>query len=49
MATLYFLFASIADQFSLILDLDDQRSKAYGRWYTAKDPLTLDKKKPRTS
>jgi hypothetical protein len=42
-------FATIADQFSLIMDLDDQRTKPYGRWYTTKDPLTLDKKKPLTS
>jgi len=25
------------------MDLDDKRLKPYGRWYTAKDPLTLDK------
>lgn len=42
-------FAAVADQFSLIMDLDDQRAKGYGRWYTAKDPLTLAKKKPLTS
>jgi len=39
-------FASVADQFSLIMDLDDKRSKPYGRWYTARDPLSADKKKP---
>jgi len=42
-------FAAVADQFSLIMDLNDQRIKKYGRWYTAKDPLTLEKKKPLTS
>lgn len=41
-------FASVADQFSLIMDLDDKRAKGYGRWYTAKDPLTLEKKQPLT-
>lgn len=39
-------FAAVADQFSLIMDLDDKRAKPYGRWYTARDPLTLEKKKP---
>lgn len=42
-------FASIADHFSLIMDLDDDRLAPYGRWYTVKDPLTLEKKKPLTS
>lgn len=42
-------FASVADQFSLIMDLDDTRLKGYGRWYTAKDPLTVGKKQPLTS
>jgi len=42
-------FASVANQFSLIMDVDDQRAKAYGRWYTANDPITLEKKKPLTS
>lgn len=39
-------FASVADQYSLIMDLDDKRAKSYGRWYTSKDPLTAEKKKP---
>lgn len=42
-------FAAVADQFSLIMDLDDTRAKPYGRWYNAKDRLTLEKKKPLTS
>ncbi len=42
-------FASIADHFSLIMDLDDVRLAPYGRWYTGKDPLTREKKKPLTS
>jgi hypothetical protein len=42
-------FAAVADQYSLIMDLDDKRAKSYGRWYTAKDPLTREKKKPLTS
>jgi hypothetical protein len=42
-------FASVADQFSLIMDLDDKRQKPYGRWYSTRDPLTLAKKKPLTS
>lgn len=39
-------FAGIADHFSLIMDVDDTRAKPYGRWYTAKDQLTLEKKMP---
>lgn len=42
-------FASVANQFSLIMDVDDQRAKPYGRWYTANDPIKLEKKKPLTS
>ncbi len=42
-------FAAIASQYSLIMDLDDKRAKPYGRWYTTKDPLTLEKKKPLAS
>lgn len=42
-------FAAIADQYSLIMDLDDKRVKSYGRWYSARDPLKLEKKKPLTS
>lgn len=42
-------FAAVADQYSLVMDLDDKRAKNYGRWYTAKDPLTAEKKKPLTS
>jgi hypothetical protein len=42
-------FAVVAEQYSLIMDLDDTRITGYGRWYTAKDPLTLAKKKPLTS
>lgn len=41
-------FASVADQFSLIMDLDDTRTVGYGKWYTAKDPLTREKKQPLT-
>jgi len=39
-------FAAVADQFSLVMDLDDKRTRPYGAWYTAKDPLSVDKKKP---
>lgn len=42
-------FAAIAGQFKLIMDLDDKRAKDYGRWYSQKDPLTPEKKKPLTS
>lgn len=39
-------FAAVADQFRLIMDLDDKRLRGYGRWYSTKDPLTLEKIKP---
>jgi hypothetical protein len=39
-------FGLVADQFRLIMDLDDKRTKGYGRWYSARDPLTVDKIKP---
>ena len=42
-------FGSVADQFSLIMDIDDTRTRRYGRWYSAKDQLTLEKMKPLTS
>jgi len=41
-------FCAVADQYSLVMDLDDKRVKSYGRWYSAKDPLTKEKKKPLT-
>jgi hypothetical protein len=42
-------FLSVADQFGLIIDLDDTRDKPHGRWYGSSDPLTREKKKPLTS
>lgn len=39
-------FGLVADQFSLIMDLDDKRVRPYGRWYSVKDPLTIEKMKP---
>ncbi|MFN0011707.1 MAG: DUF3800 domain-containing protein [Phycisphaerales bacterium] len=42
-------FDLIAPQFKVVMDLDDQRLKPYGRWYTVADPLTIEKKKPLSS
>jgi len=42
-------FGTLASDFRLIMDLDDQRLKPYGRWYTKSDPLESAKIKPLTS
>ncbi|CAN5828333.1 hypothetical protein BH11PLA1_BH11PLA1_01180 [soil metagenome] len=42
-------FQLVAPQCKLIIDLDDRSLKPYGRWYTSKDPLTLQKMKPLAS
>lgn len=39
-------FESVADQFALIMDLDDKRTQAYGRWYSTRDKIGLEKMKP---
>jgi len=36
-------FAAVADDYRLIMDLDDTRQKAYGEWYSSSNPLTLEK------
>lgn len=36
-------FNLLAPSYRLIMDLDDKRTKAYGTWYSDKNPLTLDK------
>ena len=41
-------FAAVADQFRLIMDLDDTRHRPYGEWYSDSNPLSLDKIKPVT-
>lgn len=42
-------FAAVANDYRLIMDLDDTRTAPYGRYYSAKDPLDLSKVKPPTS
>jgi hypothetical protein len=42
-------FASVADQYRLIMDLDDTREKPYGAWYSQRNPLSLEKIKPLSS
>lgn len=42
-------FATVANDYRLIMDLDDTRTAPYGRYYSAKDPLDLSKVKPPTS
>jgi hypothetical protein len=42
-------FAAVAPSYRLIMDLDDTRLKPYGRWYSTKDPLTIEKMKPPVS
>lgn len=39
-------FQLLRDGYRLIMDLDDTRSKPYGRWYSDSDVLTLSKIKP---
>jgi hypothetical protein len=36
-------FRPLAKKYMLIMDLDDRRNKAYGEWYTDRNPLTLEK------
>lgn len=42
-------FMSLAQNYSLIVDLDDKRKREYGEWYSKKNPLTLEKIKPLVS
>lgn len=37
---------ALAPHYRLVMDLDDQRNKAYGEWYSDSNPLTLEKLKP---
>jgi hypothetical protein len=39
-------FASVAQDFCLIMDIDDTRRKPYGEWYSGSNPLTLEKIQP---
>ncbi|HEV58603.1 MAG TPA: hypothetical protein ENN87_14095 [Phycisphaerales bacterium] len=39
-------FNLLGPGFRLIMDLDDQRNKGYGEWYSDSNPLTLEKIKP---
>ena len=39
-------FNLLAEQFRLIMDLDDTRREAYGEWYKDRNPLSLKKIKP---
>lgn len=39
-------FNLLAQDFRLIMDLDDTRNKPYGEWYSKSNPLTLEKIKP---
>jgi hypothetical protein len=36
-------FSLLAQDYRLIMDLDDTRRKPYGEWYSNRNPLTLDK------
>ncbi|MCA9288689.1 MAG: DUF3800 domain-containing protein, partial [Phycisphaerales bacterium] len=42
-------FELLKPAFRLVMDLDDTRARPYGRWYSARDPLTMEKMKPLTS
>lgn len=42
-------FNLLAQDYRLVMDLDDKRCKPYGRWYSRSDPLTSEKIKPLTS
>ena len=42
-------FKLLAKDFRLIMDIDDQRNKPYGEWYSDSNPLTAQKIKPATS
>jgi hypothetical protein len=39
-------FNLLADQYSLIMDIDDTRQKPYGQWYSSSNPLTIQKIMP---
>ncbi len=39
-------FNSLVQDYSLIIDLDDQRKRDTGEWYSRKNPLTIQKIKP---
>jgi hypothetical protein len=39
-------FLLLKDDYRLIMDLDDTRSKQYGEWYSDSNPLTLEKVQP---
>ena len=39
-------FTLLASQYRLIMDLDDQRNRPYGEWYSDRNPLELGKIKP---
>jgi Protein of unknown function (DUF3800) len=39
-------FELLRPDYRLIMDLDDDRNKPYGEWYSDKNPLTLEKKMP---
>lgn len=41
-------FASVAQDFRLIMDIDDTRHRPYGVWYSDSNPLTLEKFSPQT-
>ena len=39
-------FVSVAQDFRLIMDIDDTRHRPYGAWYSDSNPLTLEKIQP---
>lgn len=39
-------FNLVCGRFKLIMDIDDTRHKQYGEWFSARNPLTLEKMKP---
>lgn len=39
-------FEAVSSQLSLVMDLDDKRERPYGRWYSTKDMISLEKTKP---
>jgi hypothetical protein len=41
-------FAPLVPHYGIVMDLDDTRRRRYGEWYTAANPLTLEKIKPVT-
>ncbi len=41
-------FASVSNAYRLIMDIDDTRSAPYGAYYSAKNPLTMEKVTPPT-